>query len=322
MLLSWLAARLRGGIHLTAGEDNQAFEREKWVDERALREREVTVKEREQVVREEDLNVRKAEIARAGWRNPLMVAILAGALAVAGNGLVAWLNGWQGRQLEETRAESARILEMIKTGDADKAAENLRFLADAGLVSDPQRLAAIRHFLSIRSPGQGPSLPSPSGSSGEPAPRTPRRSNTEIGILQILNLTVIPDFTKAINQGYVIAEQWPAMLKDNKVTLLSQISIFKNLLEEATSRLANLKTQYPNSNIAAAISCSHLNELVAATDDFSHAVESLPEPIPTNYEGKVLPYSGALKIQLDAARDWDIEVQHTVANNLQKSSTP
>jgi Trypsin-like peptidase domain len=61
---------------------------------------------------------------------------------------------------------------MIKTGDADKAAENLRFLADAGLVADPNRLAAIRRFLANRSPGQGPSLPPPSGTSGLQPTRT------------------------------------------------------------------------------------------------------------------------------------------------------
>ena len=34
------------------------------------------------------------------------------------------------------RAEQARVLEMIKTGDADKAAGNLGFLLDAGLITE------------------------------------------------------------------------------------------------------------------------------------------------------------------------------------------
>ena len=35
------------------------------------------------------------------------------------------------------------MLEMIKTGDADKAAENLRFLVDTGLISDPTVLEKL-----------------------------------------------------------------------------------------------------------------------------------------------------------------------------------
>jgi hypothetical protein len=149
-------------------EKDKTVDQDKWAAEQALRDREVTVKEREQRVREQDLALRKSEIAKAAWRSPLTVAIIAAAVAGFSNVVVVTINGILGRQLEDTRAESARILEMIKTGDADKAAENLRFLADAGLISDHQRLDAIRGFLKTRSPGQGPSLPSPSasGSSG------------------------------------------------------------------------------------------------------------------------------------------------------------
>ena len=46
----------------------------------------------------------------------------------------------QARILEESKAEAARILEVIKTGNnSDKAAVNLKFLVDAGLISDPDR---------------------------------------------------------------------------------------------------------------------------------------------------------------------------------------
>jgi hypothetical protein len=160
------------------------FEMEKWTAEQQLREREIALKEREQKfahennierekwtfarnlqeielsIKEEDLRLRKEELERSRWRSPLVVAILAAAVAALGNAAVALVNGLQGQTLEDTRAESARILEMVKTGSADKAAENLRFLADAGLVTNTARLAAIRHFLETRSPGQGPFLPS------------------------------------------------------------------------------------------------------------------------------------------------------------------
>ena len=50
--------------------------------------------------------------------------------------------------MEETKAEAARILEVIKTGDADKAAANLKFLADMGLISDVDRLQHIQIIIS------------------------------------------------------------------------------------------------------------------------------------------------------------------------------
>src|SRR5262249_53722210 len=66
----------------------------------------------------------------------------------------------QTRVLEEGKAEAARILEMIKTGDPDKAADNLKFLIDAGLISDADRRRNIRNFLANRPAGKGPTLPS------------------------------------------------------------------------------------------------------------------------------------------------------------------
>jgi hypothetical protein len=54
---------------------------------------------------------------------------------------------------------------MIKTNnDPDRAANNLKFLLDAGLVSDPSTRKSLTTFLSQRSPGQGPSLPASASS--------------------------------------------------------------------------------------------------------------------------------------------------------------
>jgi hypothetical protein len=132
------------------------FEREKWRAEYDLHKREVEIKEREQ--------------ARSRWSNPIVLAVLAAALAGLGNAAATWLNGIeqrkleseraeQARSMEETKAEAARILEVIKTGDADKAAANLKFLADMGLISDVDRLQHIQTFLGQRSAGGGPALP-------------------------------------------------------------------------------------------------------------------------------------------------------------------
>jgi hypothetical protein len=130
------------------------FEREKWRDEYELRKREVAVKEREAKVRED-------ETSRWWWSTPLALvaaAVVGAAIGAGGNALVAWLNGQQALVLEETKAEAARILEVIKTGDPDKAAENLKFLLDVGLINDPIR-TKLEASLAKRGAGQGPVLP-------------------------------------------------------------------------------------------------------------------------------------------------------------------
>jgi hypothetical protein len=117
--------------------------------------------------RDREITVKEKELSRSRWNSPLVLAIIAATVAALGSVFVAWWNGYEGERLESSRAESTRILEMIKTGNnADRAAENLQFLLDAGLIEDKERSAAIRYFLSTRKPGSGPSLPSAAGGSG------------------------------------------------------------------------------------------------------------------------------------------------------------
>lgn len=143
--------------------EDQAFEREKWLADLELRKRELALKEHEQ--------------RASAWRSPLTVAIFAAAAAAVGNAVVAVVNGSLQRGLEDSRsraeirlerskAESTRILEMIKTGDPERAASNLEFLIQSGLISDPALSSNIGAFLKQRKPGTGPSLPSPSGRLG------------------------------------------------------------------------------------------------------------------------------------------------------------
>jgi hypothetical protein len=139
------------------------FEREKWRDELALRQRELAFKEQELAAKRHD------QMASA-WTNPLVLAILAAAIAAIGNAVVATVNGRMQRRLEvtkrdaelaleATKAESTRILEMIKTDDTEKAAQNLTFLIDAGLVTEEKRVKKLQTFLKQRKKGEGPSLP-------------------------------------------------------------------------------------------------------------------------------------------------------------------
>src|SRR5262245_36257538 len=160
------------------------FEREKWRADLELRQREIALKEREQANREAETELKRVEQASSKWRSPLVVAIFAAAVAAAGNALVAYLNAnsqrdLEGRKqeaeiaLERSKSESIRILEMIKTGDTEKAASNLEFLLKSGLVAEPERVTKLGQFLGSRKPGAGPSLPAPAGAARfefEPTP--------------------------------------------------------------------------------------------------------------------------------------------------------
>lgn len=157
--------------------EDPAFEREKWLADLELRKRELILKEREQQNRDAELELKKREQRTSAWRSPLTVAIFAAAAAAAGNAVVAVVNGSLQRALEDkkrsaeivlerSKAESSRILEMIKTGDPERAASNLEFLLQSGLISDPVLSSKVETFLKQRKPGTGPSLPSPSGRLG------------------------------------------------------------------------------------------------------------------------------------------------------------
>jgi hypothetical protein len=132
------------------------IDHERWLDDYDLRKREVEIKERDQ--------------SRSRWSSPVILAVLAAGLAGIGNATVTWLNAFEQRKLEadkaiqakimeETKAEAARIFEVIKTGDADKAATNLKFLVDTGLITNSGRIEKIHAFLEQRPEGRGPTLP-------------------------------------------------------------------------------------------------------------------------------------------------------------------
>ncbi|QOZ45524.1 hypothetical protein XH89_20070 [Bradyrhizobium sp. CCBAU 53340] len=144
------------------------FEREKWRAEESLR--------------RDELSLKREELDRSRWINPLVIAVLAAAAAAFGNAGVTLissdrqsqlerersasaqkLNADQAREalrLEQTKSEAARILEVVKTNDPDKAATNLRFLIDTGLIADENTRKQIQTYLAQREPGKGVALPS------------------------------------------------------------------------------------------------------------------------------------------------------------------
>lgn len=153
-----------------AGSHSPQLETEKWAFERECRLHELALKERDQANKDREVKLRENELRASTWRNPLVVAILAAAVAGLGNAVVAFVNGSLQRDLENnkrvseqtlerSKAESSRILEMIKTGDNDKAASNLDFLIQSGLLTDDVVIKKLTEYLQKRTPGTGPSLP-------------------------------------------------------------------------------------------------------------------------------------------------------------------
>jgi N-acetylmuramoyl-L-alanine amidase len=107
----------------------------------------VSVKEKEQKIAESELKLKEREQAASSWRNPLVVAILAPAIAAAGNAGISVYNGRSQRHLESQKADQARVLEMLRTnGDKELAAGNLQFLLDAGLIAQADVLAEFLKF--------------------------------------------------------------------------------------------------------------------------------------------------------------------------------
>ena len=87
-------------------------------------------------MRTRELELREGEQRRSSWGSPLVVAIAAGALAALTNAGIAWNNARQQIAVDR-KAEAARILEVIKLSDAEAVRNNLRFLIEAGLITDP-----------------------------------------------------------------------------------------------------------------------------------------------------------------------------------------
>ena len=125
--------------------DPSPFEERKWADEKALREREINLKQR--------------EIDKSAWASPLVLALCAAIVTALVTVYVSIDNNKRQHELELSKSEQARILEAIKSGDADQAAENLRFLLEAGLIDTPRVAERVKDGLAKRVAGKGPYLP-------------------------------------------------------------------------------------------------------------------------------------------------------------------
>jgi hypothetical protein len=158
--------------------------------------------------RETELGER--EQSRSRWSNPLTIAILTATAAAVGNIILSFSNGLMQRDLEQRKSESALILEMLKTSDADSAAANLQFLVDSGLLTDPQQVRRLRAYLRDRKPGQGVALPSPTSAprppDWEPLKTSLRVADTAAHPFQLLNPPMTaPMWQYSLSGSYTVA---------------------------------------------------------------------------------------------------------------------
>jgi len=136
--------------------------------------RELSLREREIQIKAEEVELKRNEAEKSSRLGPILIAVWTAAVAALGNGVVSWVNGQQMHRLESEKAQSAVILEVVKTNSPDKAANNLAFLVEIGVISQQQAGERLQKYLKTRVAGQGPSIPqsnqgSPSELSGEAA---------------------------------------------------------------------------------------------------------------------------------------------------------
>ena len=124
--------------------------------EQVAKTRELDIYEREVAAREREVAAKEGELKKSRWSNPVVIALLAGALGLAGNAIVAYLNNQNTRQVERMRSQSDLILEAIRTGSPEKACTNLVTFIGLGLVDDAGK--TIRQNCQT-SPATGPFLP-------------------------------------------------------------------------------------------------------------------------------------------------------------------
>lgn len=119
--------------------------------------------EQEYQVRLKEIGLKEAEAKRSRWSSPLVLSIIAATIAAAGNAYISWLNGSNQlavestknaalRAIEQEKAEAARILEATKLSNPKDAAAKIKFLIDVGLISNPNRQAALEVYLKSEEP--------------------------------------------------------------------------------------------------------------------------------------------------------------------------
>lgn len=129
-------------------EDKIALDAERVTIEEAKVQGDLRLRRRELELKKEELLLKRREQDRSIWINPLNVGVLVAILGFFSSLAIKGCDDSANRELEKIRASNAKtleesklnsnlILEAIKTGDKEKAADNLAFLIETDLIKDP-----------------------------------------------------------------------------------------------------------------------------------------------------------------------------------------
>jgi hypothetical protein len=150
LMAAWSSGR---GQPMTTADSKKPdidFEHEKWREEIRLRERELQIKEQEQRTRDAELELKRRELGWSRWTNPLVVAIFVAAVAAFGNIIASVHTSREQRQLEESKNEAARVLEMIKSKEPERT-EGLGFLLGSGLIANQATRNQVSSYINSKS---------------------------------------------------------------------------------------------------------------------------------------------------------------------------
>ncbi len=132
-------------------------------------------------IKQADLEYKPSHLM-AAIASPVVMAALIAGLATAVGAMLTHLTSEAQLSLEREKAANAQKLERLKydssllldaarTGDPDRAAENIAFLVDAGLLSDHNLESRLSAYLLNRVPHHGKALPPAPAPTSTPARR-------------------------------------------------------------------------------------------------------------------------------------------------------
>ena len=100
-------------------DTNLGLEQEKWRAEFALKKRGIELQELDSRSKARELAVKEREEARSRWSHPLVVAVLAAAVAGMANAIITTMNGSLQRDLEREKASASQRLEEVQSSPVE-----------------------------------------------------------------------------------------------------------------------------------------------------------------------------------------------------------
>jgi hypothetical protein len=122
----------------------------------------------------------------------------------------------------------------------------------------------------------------------------------------------------ALNEGFEIQSNWRDMIPAHKYQLIEKITNFRQHLQDANGKLQELASEYRRfSDLSDALLPPNGPRIIEIVDNLYSELNSLPEPLPPDYDSRIRPLSGALKRELDSTVSWIKSSRETATQKLQ-----